>query len=114
MRWRAVRCSKMGWSQFCFSATLFRPDGRHNPEIVRCIPDYRPYLPPLTNILNFLGFELPVRDPYGLAHYPVDPTELASSYILVKLYGERDHFKRTLVVSPFRLRAPQDRQNSRF
>jgi hypothetical protein len=105
----AVRCSKMGRSLFCYSATLFAPDGRHNPEIVRCIPDYRPYLPPLTNIVNFFGIDLPVRDPYGLAHYAVDSSELASSYILVKIYGERDHFKRTLAVSPFRLSAPQDR-----
>jgi hypothetical protein len=105
----AVRCSKMGRSLFCYSATLFDPDGRHNPEIVRCIPDYRPYLPPLTNIVNFFGIDLPVRDPYGLAHYAVDPSELASSYIVVKIYGERDHFKRTLAVSPFRLSAPQDR-----
>jgi hypothetical protein len=103
----AVRCSKMGRSLFCYGATLFGPDGRHNPEILRCIPDYRPYLPPLTNILNFFGLDLPVRDPYGLAHYPVDPAGLASSYILVKIYGERDHFKRTLVVSPFRLSAPR-------
>jgi hypothetical protein len=110
----AVRCSKMGRSLFCYSATLFGPDGRHNPEIVRCIPDYRPYLPPLTNILNFFGADLPVRDPYGLAHYAIDPSELASSYILVKIYGERDHFKRTLSVSPFRLAAPQDRVNTRF
>jgi hypothetical protein len=105
----AVRCSKMGRSLFCYSATLFAPDGRHNPEIVRCVPDYRPYLPPVINILNFFGIDLPVRDPYGLAHYPVDPAELASSYILVKIYAERDHFKRTLAVSPFRLSAPQDR-----
>jgi hypothetical protein len=110
----AVRCSKMGRSLFCYSATLFGPDGRHNPEILKCTPDYRPYLPPLTNILNFFGIDLPVRDPYGLAHYAVDPSDLASSYILVKIYGELEHFKRTLVVSPFRLGAPQDTVKARF
>jgi hypothetical protein len=101
----SVRCSKVGRSQFCYSATLYGPDGRHNPEILKCAPDYRPYLPPLINALNFFGLDLPVRDPYGLSRYAVDPTALAASHILVKIYGERDHFKRTVAVPHFRVGA---------
>ena len=110
----AVRCSTIGRSLFCYSAALYGPDGRHNPEILKCAPDYRPYLPPPTNVLNFFGVDLPVRDPYGLAHYPVDASELPASYLRVKIYGERDHFKRTLVVSPFPVVSPHDPANTSF
>jgi len=97
-----VQCRTMGWTPFCYSATLYAPDGRHNPEVRKCTPDYRPYLPTPTNVHGFLGVDVPVRDRYGLSHYAVDASELAKSYVLLKIYGERDHFRRTLLVSPFR------------
>jgi hypothetical protein len=98
-----VRCKRVGRTPFCFSATLYGSDGSHNPEVLKCEPDYRPYLPALTNVLGFYGIDLPVRDRYGLAHYAVDASGLATAYVHLKIYGERDHFKRTLLVSPFRM-----------
>ena len=95
-----VQCQTMGWTPFCYSATLYAPDGRHNPEVRKCTPDYRPYVPTPINVHGFLGIDVPVRDRYGVAHYAVDASELAKSYVLLKVYGERDHFGRTLVVSP--------------
>ena len=97
-----VQCQTMGWTPFCYSATLFAPDGRHNPEVRKCMPDYRPYLPTPINVLGFLGVDVPVRDRYGVARYAVDASELATSYVLLKVYGERDHFRRTLTVSQVR------------
>jgi hypothetical protein len=96
----SVRCQTLGSTPFCYSATLYAPDGRHNPEVRKCTPDYRPYLPAPMNVQGYLGVDLPVRDRYGLAHYAVDQSELGNSYVLLKIYGERDHFKRLLVVSP--------------
>jgi hypothetical protein len=105
-----VQCQTMGWTPFCYSATLYAPDGRHNPEVRKCTPDYRPYLPTPIQVQGFMQVDVPVRDRYGLAHYAVDISELAKSYVLLKIYGERDHFKRTLVVSPFQFSA----ENTRF
>ena len=93
----SVRCKQIGQAPFCFSATLFGPDGRHNPEVVHCRPDYRPYLPSLIDALSFTGLDVRVRDPYGLIQYAVDPSALAQSYLLLKIYRERDHFRRTVI-----------------
>jgi hypothetical protein len=97
-----VQCQTLGRTPFCYSATLYAPDGRHNPEVRKCTPDYRPYLPTPINVLGFLGVDVPVRDRYGLAHYAVDRSDLTKSYVLLKIYGESEHFRRTLVVSPWR------------
>jgi hypothetical protein len=40
-----VRCRQVGRAPFCLSATLYGPDGAHNPEVRKCQPDYRPYMP---------------------------------------------------------------------
>lgn len=104
-----VQCQTMGRTPFCYSATLYAPDGRHNPEVRKCTPDYRPYLPTPINVHGFLAVDVPVRDRYGLSHYAVDASEVAKSYVLLRIYGERDHFRRTLVVSPFHLAAEESR-----
>jgi hypothetical protein len=101
----SIRCQTMGWTPFCYSATLYAADGRHNPEVRKCTLDYRPYLPTPIRVQGSMQVDVPVRDRYGLAHYPVDASELAKSYVLLKIYSERDHFKRTLIVSRFHLSA---------
>lgn len=101
----AVRCSGIGRAPFCYAATLYGPDGSHNPEITKCEPDYRPYLPAFANVLSYAGLELPVRDRYGLAHYAVDASRLNRCHVLFKLYGIREHLKRTLVSAPFSIKA---------
>jgi hypothetical protein len=94
-----LRCKTIGHPPFCYSATLYAPDGRHDPEVLKCIPDYRRHVPEFLNVLGFYGADLPLRDRYGIAHYAVDESELASSYVLLKIYRESEHFKRTLAVS---------------
>jgi hypothetical protein len=98
-----LRCRQLGGGPFCFKATLYGPDGRHNPEVLQCIPDYRPYIPPPPFIIGYGGgVVLPDRDPYGLAHYAVDDSMLPEAYVTLKVYSVYSHFKRT-VVSPLRL-----------
>jgi hypothetical protein len=98
-----LHCNSIVQAPFCYSAALYASDGRHNPELFACDPDYRRHWPALIDIRNFFGLELPLRDPYGIAHYAIDPSELGTSYVLLKIYGERDHFKRTLTVADFQL-----------
>jgi hypothetical protein len=95
-----VRCKSVEQSPFCFSATVYAADGRHNPEILKCTPDYRRNMPPPTEILHYYGIDLPVHDRFGLAHYAVGPADLQDATVLLKFYGQPLHFKRTLVVSP--------------
>jgi hypothetical protein len=98
-----LHCNSIMQAPFCYSAALYAADGRHNPEIFKCNPDYRRHWPALIDVLNFYGLELPVRDPYGIARYPVDASDLGHSYVLLKVYGERDHFGRVLTVADFRM-----------
>lgn len=97
-----VRCKSIVQAPFCYSGTLYGADGRHDPEVFKCIPDYRRHWPPLIDVLNFYAVDLPLRDPYGVAHYAIGASELGGSYVLLKIYGEFDHFRRTLAVAPFR------------
>jgi hypothetical protein len=107
----ALHCDSIKQAPFCYSAALYAADGRHNPEVFKCNPDYRRHWPPLIDVFSFFGLELHLRDPYGVAHYPVNSSELGTSYILLKIYAERDHFKRTLSVADLQLE--RLRENSR-
>lgn len=98
-----LSCKQLGPAPVCLSATLFGPQGRRNPEVIKCLPDYRPNLPAYTDILQFFGLDIPLRDRSGLTHYPVAFAELEESYLLVKAYRVRAHFERTLVVPDFHL-----------
>ncbi len=101
----ALRCQKLGAEPYCFSATLFGPSGNHDPVVLECESNYRPNLPGYVNVLQFYGVNVPVRDPFGLARYPVAPAEVAASYVLIQIYSARDHFQRSLVVPRIRLAA---------
>jgi hypothetical protein len=95
-----LACKRIAQAPFCYSVALYGPDGRHNPEIVKCDPDYRRHWPALVDVLAFYGADLPLQagDP---ARYPIDAAALGNSYVLVKIYGEVDHFERALALAPF-------------
>jgi hypothetical protein len=93
-----MHCIHMGSAPFCLSATLYGPGERHNPEVLSCDPDYRPYLPSLTDLVGSYSLDVPIRDRFDLAQYPVDPSELERSYLLIKIYAVRDHFTRLSVI----------------
>ena len=93
-----VHCKSISQAPFCYSGTLYEADGRHDAEVFQCVPDYRRHWPALVDVLNFSEIDLPVRDPYATAPYG---PKLETSYVLLKIYGELDHFKRTLTVADF-------------
>jgi hypothetical protein len=97
----ALRCKQIGEKPFCYSATLYGPEGQHNPTVLKCRPDYRTHVPNSIEALNYEGVDLPVHDRYGLAHYAVGSAEVNRSYVLVTVYGQRGHFYRTLVTAAF-------------
>lgn len=94
-----IRCRQIGRVPNCYTAILYGPDGRHNPEVRACGSDYRPYIPSPMNIISFAGVELPMRDSYGVAHYDVDGSQIQDSYIVMKVYETGEHFQRR-VTSP--------------
>ena len=89
-----IRCRQIGRAPNCFVATLYGPDGRHNPQVRSCGSDYRPFIPATLNIISFSGVEMPIRDAYGVAHYEVDGSQIQDSYILLKVYEFGEHFQR--------------------
>jgi hypothetical protein len=93
-----VHCKSISQAPFCYSGTLYGADGRHDPEVFQCAPDYRHHWPALIDVLNYSGIDLPVRDPYAAAP---DGPKLETSHVLLKIYGELAHFKRTLTVANF-------------
>lgn len=95
----AVHCKSITQAPFCYSGTLYAADGHHDSEVFQCVPDYRRHWPALIDVLNFYGIDLPLRDPNDAVHGGFDPE---TSYVLLKIYGELDHFQRTLRVAGFR------------
>jgi hypothetical protein len=92
-----IRCRQIGRAPNCYAATLYGPDGRHNPPVRTCGSDYRPFIPSPMNIVSFAGVEMPIRDSYGVAHYDVDGSQIQESYILLKVYETGEHFQRRVV-----------------
>jgi hypothetical protein len=105
----SIRCKQIGRAPNCYAATLYGPDGRHNPQVHSCGSDYRPFIPSPMNIIGFSGIDLPIRDAYGVAHYEVDGSDLQHSYIILKVYETGEHFRRKVVSRITRSTASQAR-----
>jgi hypothetical protein len=93
----SIRCKQIGRAANCYAATLYGPDGRHNPQVHSCGSDYRPFLPSPLNIISIVGIDLPVSDAYRMAHYEVDGSDLPHSYVTFRVYETGEHFRRTVV-----------------
>jgi hypothetical protein len=91
-----IRCRNIGRAESCLAATLFGPDGQHNPRVLGCSADYRPFIPSALNIISWSGIDLQLRDQYGIAHYQVDNSNLPQSYIVLQVFEAGRHFKRTV------------------
>jgi hypothetical protein len=98
-----LRCKTIDQVPFCYSAALYGSGGRHNPEVLKCTPDYRRHLPAFMDVLGFYGIDMPLRDRNGVVDYEIDASTLSASYVLLRIYAESAHFKRTLAVPAFRL-----------
>jgi hypothetical protein len=92
-----VRCRHIGRVPNCLSAILYGPDGTRNPPVYACNSDYRPFIPPVTNIVQMSGIDLPISDPYAVAHYEVDSSNVADAEIAFKVYQFGAHFTRTVL-----------------
>jgi hypothetical protein len=100
-----VRCKVPGRQGRCVTAVLEHvPSGRRNPQAFSCNADYAPY--PLTIDPDMMGggrVSLPFRDLNGLAHYPVDGSQLPQSQVVLRSYQAVDHFSRRLVIPQIKL-----------
>jgi len=92
-----IRCRNIGRPANCLAGTLFGPDGRHNPRVLGCGGDYRPFIPAALNIISWSGMDLELRDQYGVAHYEVDSSDLPQSYLLLEIFDAGRHFRRTVL-----------------
>lgn len=99
-----IRCRYIGRVPNCVSGFLEGPGGLRNPPVYSCRSDYRPFIPPVFNIVQMSGLDLPIADPYGVAHYEVDGSNVEDAVIAFKVYEAGAHFTRTLV-SPLERRA---------
>jgi hypothetical protein len=92
----SIRCKQIGRAPNCYAATLYGPNGGHNPQVYACGSDYRPFLPSPANIVSFVGIDLSIRDAYGMAHYEVDGSDLSHSYVTLRVYEAGEHFRRSV------------------
>jgi hypothetical protein len=98
-----LRCQKTGRTPFCMGVTARNSAEQENPEILQCDPDYRPYLPASTTPLNVFGIDIPIRDPGGLTHYPLETTPTTALHFLIKVYAVQEHTARSLLTPTIRL-----------
>ncbi|HYX75514.1 MAG TPA: hypothetical protein VE819_12595 [Steroidobacteraceae bacterium] len=98
-----LRCQKIGLTPFCIGVTARGPADQNNPEVLQCDPDYRPYLPTLTDALNRFGVDVPIRDPTGLTHYPLEAANIRTLQLLIKVYAVQEHAVRSLLTPRIRL-----------
>lgn len=100
-----VRCMKPGKQPDSLVFTLENAAaGLANPQRVVYTPDYSLYFQTfMPDSMGRRGATLPFRDPSGVAHYPVDGSQLAGARIVIKTYSAHDHFTRKLSVENVRL-----------
>ncbi|MBV8895312.1 MAG: hypothetical protein JO051_02290 [Acidobacteriaceae bacterium] len=102
-----IACLKVGELPFdCINIFLENSStGARNPGRSGCAGSYQPYFgryQPIDTLSRF-GLALPFHDPGGLAKYPVDGSQLAQAYVVIRLHKAQDHFTRHLVFSGVRL-----------
>ncbi len=98
-----LRCQKIGWTPFCLGMTLRDAAEQENPEILQCDPDYRPYLPMPTEPLNRVWADIPLKDPTGLTHYPLEATPFSALHLLITVYAVQEHAVRAVQTPVIRL-----------
>lgn len=91
-----LRCKTIEQAPFCYSASLYSAGAEHNSEILRCIPDYRRHLPPFMEVMGLYGVDLPLRDKNGNSIYDLGPDDRRAAVVILRVYGELDHFRRSL------------------
>jgi hypothetical protein len=100
-----LNCIKLGRPASCSTFVLENTaTGQKNPVSNRCSANYWPYTAyGFYPVMQPNDFRQPVRDPQGLAKYPVDGSQLAHAQILMKTYRPVAHFTRHLTIPDIRL-----------
>ena len=100
-----LSCLRPGLGPNCASVFLENTSsGQRNPVRAACTPNYSPLLDTIGgDAVIRMGMIAPFRDPSGLAHYPVDGSQLPDARVIARLYSPVDHFSRRVLISSIRL-----------
>jgi hypothetical protein len=100
------RCMTAVRQPSCIAVSLQDPrTGSGNPVLFGCDLDYAPFpanwMPPA--LVKRGGADLPFLDPDGLAHYPVNTSQINDAQVVIVTYVPKVHFTRQLVIPTIRL-----------
>ena len=98
-----LRCVQPGNKPNCFTSFLKSGSTERNPARSACSPDYTPFVADFLDAMSRSGVNSPFRDPTGLAHYPVNGSQLRDTRLVVRVYRPEDHFTRRVAVPSVRL-----------
>lgn len=100
-----LSCLRPGLGPNCASVFLENTSsGQRNPIRAACTPNYSPWLDTISgDAVIRMGMTAPFRDASGLAHYPVDGSQLADALVVTRLYSPVDHFSRRVLIPSIRL-----------
>jgi len=100
-------CIKLGGGNAPSCSTVVLENttsGQKNPTSSRCSANYAPYtVYGIFPVMRPNVYRQAVRDPQGLAKYPVDGSQLANARIFIKTYKSVAHFTRHLTIPEIRL-----------
>ncbi|HEV2701913.1 MAG TPA: hypothetical protein VGV09_09810 [Steroidobacteraceae bacterium] len=101
-----LRCVTAVRQPTCIGATLADVrTGARNPLLFGCRLDYAPlpanWLPPA--VLKRSGADLPFLDLDGLAHYPVDGSQIGEAEVVIDTFVPRAHLNRSVEIPSIRL-----------
>jgi len=100
-----LACLHPGFVGNCGSAVLENASsGQRNPVRAACTPNYSPLVNTIDgDAVARMGMTVSFRDPSGLAHYPVDGSQLPDARVVARVYTPADHFSRRVMIPSIRL-----------
>ena len=99
-----LRCIRSGNRPDCSTSFLEKAaTGQRNPVRSSCSSNYSPFVAWWMDAMTRFGVNSPFRDPTGLAHYPVDGSQLRDTRMIVRVYRPEDHFTRRVTIPSVRL-----------
>ena len=100
-----LSCLQPGLVPNCGTTFLENPtSGQRNPVRSACGMHYSPFVDTIDgDAVTHFAMTVPFRDTSGLAHYPVDGSQLADARVVMRLYSPVDHFSRRVLIPSIRL-----------
>ena len=97
------RCMTAGATAVLYCSVVASAYRIQKTWLFGCDLDYAPFpanwMPPA--LVKRGGADLPFLDPDGLAHYPVDTSQINDAQVVIVTYVPKVHFNRQLVMPPF-------------